>query len=71
MTQEIVVELEEKDVIKPIADELGTPSKPPLTGGHLPFTEMGIVPPADDRVMDVCNVTFDQLKKRILQGRLS
>lgn len=30
---------------------------------------MGITPPPTNRVMDVCNVTFDQLKKRIVQQR--
>lgn len=34
-------ELEEEDTIQPIDDELGSPQEPPLTGGHLPFVEMG------------------------------
>jgi hypothetical protein len=60
---------EEEDTIQPMDDEPSTPGEQPLTGGHLPFREMGITPPPADRVMDVCSVTFDQLKKRIMQQR--
>lgn len=44
--------MEEKYVIGPIKNDPGTPSNPPLTGGHLPLNEMGITPPPKDRVMD-------------------
>jgi len=58
MAHELEVELED-DAIEPIADESDTQPKPPITDGHLPFSEMGIVPPPDDRVMDLSNLTFD------------
>lgn len=50
-------------------DELDTLEEPPLTSGHLPFGEMGVTPPPTDIVMVVYSVTFDQLKKRIMQER--
>lgn len=50
-------------------DELGTSKKPPLTGGHLPIWEMGIMPPPVDKVMDVCSIMFDKIKKRIVKQR--
>ena len=63
----------QEDTIDPITDEAGTRLQPPLTSCHLPFNEMGIVPPPDDRVMDVFNVTFDQelCKKREGTPKLS
>ncbi len=69
MTKEIEEELEEYDTIQPIHGEPGYPTKPPFTGGHLPFGEMGITPPPKNRVMGMCNVTFYQLKKNIVQQR--
>lgn len=59
--------MEEEDTIQPMDDEPGTPEEPPLTDDHLPFEEMGITPPPTYRVMDVCSVMFDQLKKSIMQ----
>jgi len=50
-------------------DELIYLGEPPLMGGHLPFDEIEISPPPRYRVMDVCNVTLDQLNERILQQR--
>lgn len=70
MTQELEAKLKEDDAIKHIDDELGSPIKPPLTGGHIPFGEMGITPSLEERVMDVYNVLFDHLKKRIVQESL-
>lgn len=58
MAHELEVELED-DVIEPITDEPYTQLEPPITDGHLPFSEMGIVPPLDDRVMGSSNLTFD------------
>lgn len=69
MTQEIEEELKEDDAIHPIDDEPGSPKEPPLTSGHLPFDETEITPLPEDRVMDMCNVTFNYLKKRIVQQR--
>jgi len=69
MTHEIEEELEEDDTIHPIDDELGSLEEPPLMGGHLPFDEIGITTPPEEKFMDVCNVTFDQLKKRIVKQR--
>jgi len=69
MTHEIEEELEEDDVIHPIDDELDSLIGPPLMGGHLPFDDMGITPPLEGRVMDICNAIFDQLKKMIVEQR--
>lgn len=60
---------EEEDTIQLMDDESGSLKEKPLTGDHLPFGEMGITPPLAHRVRDVCSVTFDELKKRILQQR--
>lgn len=40
-------------------------------GFHLPFSEMGIFPPPNDRVMDRFGFFFYQLKRRIAQERRS
>lgn len=69
MTQEIEEGLEEKDTIQPMDDKPGTPKEPPLTSGHVPFGEIGITPPPAYGVMNVCNVLFDHLKKRMVQQR--
>jgi len=69
MTQEIEEELEEEDTIQPMDDETGTPNEPPLSGGHLPFGEMGITPPLEDRVMGVYNFMFDQQENMIMKQR--
>jgi len=50
-------------------EETNNLGKYPLIGGHLPFGDMGITPPPTNSVMDVCNVTFDQLKQRVVQQR--
>ena len=59
MSQEIEEVLEEYDTIHSIDDEPGSPVEIPLMYGHLPFDEMGITPSPNDRIMDVCNVTFN------------
>lgn len=41
----------------------------PLTLGHIQFNEMGINPPPYDRVMDISNFTFNQLKIKIVHER--
>jgi len=50
-------------------DEPSTPGEQPLKRGNLLFGEMGITPPPIDKVIDVCSVTFDLLKKRIMKQR--
>lgn len=70
MTHELEEEqYEEEDTNQPMDDEPITSSEQPITGGHLPFREMGITYSITNRVMDVCNVTFDHLKKRIVKER--
>lgn len=67
MTQELEEEnLEEEYTIQPMDDEPSTSGEQPLTGGYPPFIDMGIIPPPTYLVIDVCSVTFDQLKKRIM-----
>lgn len=69
MAHDMEPQLEEEQDIDPIVDELSIQSGPPLIGGHLPFNAMGFFPLPDDRVMDISNFTFDQLKKSTLQER--
>jgi len=67
LTQELQEEkVEEEVTIHPMDDEPNTPYQQPLTGGHLPFREMEITPPPKNQVMNVCNIKFDQQKKRIV-----
>lgn len=69
MARDIETEQEEEEDIEPILDDPNIRSKPPLTSGHLQFSEIEIVPPPNDMVMDILNFTFDQLKKRIQYER--
>lgn len=61
--------MEEDDTIQPADDKLGSLEEPPLMSGNIPFDEIGITPPPKDKFMEVCNVTFDPLKKRIMHKR--
>ena len=69
MTHDIEEKLEEEEDIDEIADDQSIQPESPLTSGHIPLSEMGIVPPPDNMVMDISNFTFNQLKKRIVQER--
>lgn len=42
---------------------------PSLTGAHLPFSEMGIIPLLDDWVMDISIFSFNELKHKIIDER--
>lgn len=46
--------------IFPIAEQASKQPSPPLIGGYIPN---------DDMVMDISNLTYDQLKSRIVQER--
>lgn len=69
MAHTLEVELEEEDSIEPLVDETNMHSKPPLTSDHLSFSEMGIVLPLDDKFIDVSNLIFSQMKKKIVYER--
>jgi len=57
----------EKATIFPIAEYASIQPCPPLTGGHIPFSELGIYPADGGMVMDISNLNFDQLKNIIVQ----
>lgn len=57
---EVVQDEENQDNnIVPITEQASDHPSPPLIGGHIPFSEMGIYPLDDDMVMDISNLTFD------------
>jgi len=39
----------------------------PLTGGHLPLSEMGILMLGEDKMMDISNFKFNHIKHNITQ----
>lgn len=67
MARDLKENLEEEEDIEPIADETNIQSGPPLTSGHLPFNEMGIAPPPEDKVMDISKFTINHLKNRVVE----
>lgn len=72
LTQEMEEEqFEEEDTIQQMEEEPNTLGEHPLISGHLPFGEMEITLAPKNKVMDVCSVTFNQLKEKDPQNLVS
>jgi len=52
--------------IEPIVAPMNISPTYPMTGGNFPFSKMGIHPPLDDRVVDISNFNFDELRDKII-----